>query len=136
MSAKKPKLRELVIDRNKWLRGVGGKNSALWRTDINAGCCLGHAARQFDRFSSASLADFQLPDDMEDAPKTASSLCEIETPLGDAATINDEPYLTDVLREKRLRDLFAQAEPPIKLRFTGPRKASLARIKKALGAHP
>lgn len=124
MTKKKQKPRTLTIDRNKWLRGIGFENSALWNAEVGAGCCLGHAAHVLDHATWKSL-------DMVAAPEEKHCAAHAVYDFSRVTITNDDVNLTDAARERQLIKDFKREN--ITLKFTGPRVASMKRIKRALG---
>ncbi len=106
-------MRKVVIDRTKWLRGdTGEKETCLWSTDYNAGCCLGHVAKQITKLSEGKLDYMSMP---QHVYKTNSLLTTFNKEFGvvmdsefaiKAASINDDEGIAEWLRERKLKALF------------------------------
>ena len=118
-------MKTIRIDRKKWLRGKEANNngefvpSYLWCPDRHAGCCLGHAIHQTTNCSWKDLAGKAIP---EVYYRRTSFLTDLRTDgpannsfANEAMSINDEPDISEALREERLTELFA--ENNIKLEF-------------------
>ena len=134
---KKAKLRRVVIDRMKWLRGGKGEAARLWESRLGMGCCLGHAAHQLDRKTWRELDGRPLPEDVifDDLGRAALSL-KLQTHRSrasrhsPAASINDGE-LSEAVREAKLKKLFRECG--VILTFKGSREKSLAKLRAAAG---
>lgn len=144
---KKAKKTSLVIDRNKWLRGISG-SGVLWDKELKAGCCLGHAAHILDGASLRALNGHLIPSMVPDSRcnlEISTCLQEasvrrirgngIANHLSSVAGVNDCHLISDSTRERLLKQAFAECG--VKLSFVGPRKKSMDLIlSRAQGDQP
>lgn len=106
----KTRMKTLVIDRRRWLRGEGGGDSALYRTRDGKMCCVGFYCRMVKRLPIAVIRDSRwtydgiLPDDhwlnTDDSPDTIDA--------ERLATVNDARGLDDPSRERQIAAIFAK----------------------------
>lgn len=105
-------MKTITIDRKKWLRGQdeSGRTNKLWDKSRKAGCCLGHVIHQTSKLSWKKL-------DGEYDPQCVMKKDSLLTYMFDggvenndlaleAMEINDNHFINDKLREKRLIKLF------------------------------
>lgn len=137
---KKEKKLELVIDRNKWLRGVPEPHSCMWSSEVNAGCCLGRAAHVLDGVTIKSMRQGGdgAPGDIFSYEDGSVSLRLQEAKVakfgGDELSVievNDDQNMCDETRERLLTRAFAREG--VKLSFTGPREESMERLRCRFG---
>lgn len=92
-------MRELVIDRARWLRGEGGTKSSLLRSSDGKMCCLGFYM----------LANGHTPDELEDvdAPTNVIELAACETWLVDTGGLVNPSRLCRALMLKNDDDMLS-----------------------------
>jgi hypothetical protein len=109
-------LNRFEVRRLEWLRGEGDDGSKLLRSIDGMRCCLGHMARHLgasdedieDVASPSGALTVPWPEDMLDRsavvllPPDNSAFCEY------LMLCNDRKGTTEAVREKSLRDAFAQ----------------------------
>lgn len=106
-------MRKLTINRNEWLRG-GRKQSYLWSSCLNGGCCLGHACIQLEKIPKDQIDGLSYPyqilrgetkftRDVGGYSTNNNAFSRQAIYLNDTATINSEAE-----RERRLIELFSQ----------------------------
>jgi hypothetical protein len=121
---------KLVIDRSKWLRGEGGKDTSLYRPKDGKMCCLGFYCRSLG-FGAAEMADEADPyslflrtiADVGNTDALTEWLVEVEhieedgadedlvcnSPHTDALIeVNDATEFTDGMREAFIKETFAK----------------------------
>lgn len=103
-----------IIERSKWLRGVG-PNSTLLNEDGDM-CCLGQILKQCgipdEQLESGSVpGDIELPDEVESiATRSDPSYNPSDTEHSfNMMGVNDDIGLSDSLREERLHELAEKA---------------------------
>ena len=117
-------MEKLIIDRERWLRGVMRYNDSMMLDENGYRCCLGFYAEQIDGVPDKNIL-------MESTPVG----CGITAPLKSllrsktdgfhsnsevayrAMDINDDKSISDEYREKYITDLFSMAG--VKVIFTG-----------------
>lgn len=105
---------KFTVKRNKWFRGNEGTSSSLLRKDGQR-CCLGFLAQAcgyqddevFDMsYLNELLQTDLLPQEFYRATVNSPGCSRLVHKF--AAGINDNPDISDEIREKRLTELFAK----------------------------
>lgn len=108
---------KFTINRKRWQRGKGWKQSALYLEDNRKMCCLGQVARQCGIPVKAikeedALAQIEEASERAKLPKwlTRKSRGQVFNThaCGNAMNINDSEELSDAEREAKLTALFAK----------------------------
>lgn len=114
------KLKELRIDRRRWVRGHIGGRSALLNEEGNM-CCLGFACRK-EGIPEKDLKDVLNPFQVKNSRERVLSLVTKRgynrKATGDAVDINDNTIITEQEREAQLKPVLAKLG--YKVVFTGP----------------
>lgn len=116
----------LTIDRTKWLRGEGGKSSALLRESDGRMCCLGFSCISYGVSENNILGVKTTRRAMHDFPEIMEKLPEwmkyMPDPTEDVPTIilllmevNDDISISDEKREKKLTEIFSRVG--VKIQF-------------------
>ncbi len=106
------------VKRSEWYRGASGDNSALFvkRKDRTPGqidrkrCCLGFFANACD-LSDRQIINCRDPSDVAEVSNKGATIDWSNLPtrgMRDIMATNDDDYLSDKQREKRLINLFKE----------------------------
>lgn len=105
---------KFTVDRKTWYRGNGPKESRLLRVD-GMRCCLGHVGKQCGIVDEELLSKSVPPDVNNSVSKFPQWLQEPYrrpredvSDMGNATDINDEETFSDVVRESKLKAIFAK----------------------------
>lgn len=116
-------MKTVKIDRAKWLNALqtAGTSSVLWNKVFNAGCCLGHVCKQISHKTEKQLDDLCSPEEIFIGKSILTDINDgfsVNNQFTDSAIrINDNPYISNKVRESRLIKLFRKNG--IKLTFYG-----------------
>lgn len=111
----------LIIDRMKWLRGIGGEQSKL--LDANGRmCCLGFECRRLG-LEKRDILGVVVPHNTMGKPlpfwlmevNTNKEMGLSGTDVGEAMFTNDDRCLSEIQREAKLTVIFARHD--VELRF-------------------
>lgn len=109
---RKPAMRQLVIDRARWLRGEGYEDSYLLRSEDETMCCLGFFALACG-LGRAGLSDVKEPLDLTSRRRTVWSkkapwLFDGDSDIGRLMSSNDNAGIKAHTRERRIAKIFAK----------------------------
>lgn len=108
-----------TIERSKWLRGEGSKNSSLLRSCDGKMCCLGQVMQQCG-IPDNELREIGEPSDIHNPDIEVEVLCEwqqwaisptrhMHPRISSMMELNDDVFTEDFDRESRLSELAQQA---------------------------
>lgn len=140
-------MRQLIIPRDRWLRGEGGENSGLlvWvkksvsaynDTKVRKQCCIGiyltalgvpdeilngHGSTD-EVVVSQNHTDFNLPKEAEwqievNEAEDGGDSISASHLVSAMYRVNDDVNLTDMAREEILTSMFRAADPPVQVTF-------------------
>jgi hypothetical protein len=103
-------IKQLVIDRQKWLKGESPDQSKLLRESDRKMCCLGFYLLSCGKVE-AELLDIGEPMNLPEIPEEAQWLLKEDARCNSSTCIhlmqiNDSKYTTEQQRELGIRDLF------------------------------
>ena len=113
----KPKMKRLVIDRKRWIRGEGFDDSYLYRGDDGKKCCVGFYARQLLRLPVRAIKDVQSLDMLlRDVGFDTSAPFADKVPkwgnrspdIYELYTVNDNRDMDSRKREIRITKIFGE----------------------------
>jgi hypothetical protein len=100
---------KFIVERKTWYRGNGSSSSMLLRDD-GTRCCIGFVGKQCGIADGILLhrgAAHQVDAPIRKWP-VWFKVGEAASPLSEAYTINDDPSLSEPVREEKLISLFAE----------------------------
>lgn len=100
----------LIIDRKRWLRGTGEAHSYLQRKSDKKMCCVGFYACMLG-YKKKDIIECAILDHLRDpslVPDWCAKAGYEKSDIRQLYITNDDKVLTDTLRERKIRKLFAK----------------------------